>query len=75
MDKIKQEQKRIEKLVQQDNNNADKIAGFYSQAMTIVSNNLNEFFFHYAVDNHLSVGQVSKDVSTWDVQQFHLSIH
>ena len=54
MTTIKQELKKINKLIQRDNRNNQTIDGFYQQALSIIGNHLQEFYNEYADDNGLT---------------------
>ena len=74
MTTIKQELKKINKLIKRDNRNNQTIDGFYQQALSIVGNHLQEFYNEYADDNGLTLNQVSQQVNSWDIQSFYQAI-
>ncbi|MGP3639394.1 phage minor head protein [Lentilactobacillus hilgardii] len=74
MTTIKQERKKINKLIKRDNRNNQTIDGFYQQALSIIGNHLQEFYNEYADDNGLTLNQVSQQVNSWDIQSFYQAI-
>ncbi|UQS85775.1 minor capsid protein (plasmid) [Apilactobacillus apisilvae] len=72
---LKQAQKHISDLVNQDNADSDKLDAFYQQALLIIKSNIQAFYQQYATENRLSLNQVSSSVNSWDMQQFKRAIN
>ncbi|GHP12985.1 phage head morphogenesis protein [Lentilactobacillus fungorum] len=72
---IKQERKKINKLIKRDNRNNQTIDRFYQQALSIIGNHLHEFYNEYADENGLTLNQVSQNVNSWDIQEFYQAIN
>lgn len=74
MTTLTQERKRIRKLVKQNQTNRNQVANFYTSAMRIISENLNEFYLEYADNTGLNLSQVAGQVSAWDTVQFQKAV-
>lgn len=72
---LKQAQKHISDLVKQDNADSDKLDAFYQQALLIIKSNIQAFYQQYAVENRLSLNQVSSSINSWDMNQFKRAIN
>lgn len=67
-------QQRIQSLINQDNDGANVIHGYYQTALEEIKAHLNDFYLRYASATGLTVNDVQQSVSQWDVMQFKRAI-
>lgn len=60
--------------MKQDKQHRRKLGSFYTEAMTIIGNHLNQFYLQYADENGLSLKQTEAKVRQWDMDQFQAAI-
>ncbi|TPR12746.1 hypothetical protein [Apilactobacillus timberlakei] len=62
--------KRIQSLIDQDNDSDKQLNEYYAECMVFIKANLMTFYAKYAKDNQLSVSEVGQSASSWDTQQW-----
>lgn len=71
---LTQERQRIRQLVRQDRRRRNQLGSFYTDAMSIISAHLNEFYLQYATDQGLTMAQTEQQVGQWDIDHFKSAI-
>lgn len=75
MTTIAQEKARIAKIQKHDKQSSDKVSDFYVNALTVISQHLNDFYNRYADDTGLPLSQVTQSVNTWDMNMYRTAIN
>ncbi|VDG18776.1 hypothetical protein [Lactobacillus brevis] [Lactiplantibacillus mudanjiangensis] len=65
-----QERARIDQLLASDQANDQRVEGVYLDALKLIKTNLQAFYVRYATDQGLTVAEVKRDVTKWDLDQF-----
>ena len=65
-----QERARINQLLASDQANDEHVEGVYLDALKLIKNNLQAFYVRYANEQGLTVTEVKRDVTNWDLSQF-----
>lgn len=61
---------RIDELINQDKDTDKTFTANYIVCLSFIRSHLMKFFARYSEKNHLSIGQVSKQATTWDNRQW-----
>ncbi|WP_268914015.1 hypothetical protein [Lentilactobacillus sp. SPB1-3] len=71
---IQQERQRIQQLVDLDNQTDIQSRQYYNDCLMFIRNHLSQFYSQYATENGLTVSEVSRKVSRWDLQQWENAV-